>query len=126
LFEQKDTNQISNENRENFHIFDQVDCKKSNLSDEVNEIKVASDQNFKIDKLTRTNLFVSDCLNTYKNKRHEIKYKYHMYGGNYRQLPGYTANLFDSNGSCKSMLDLPELFYEIDAEDQQKYSVNLK
>ena len=32
-------------------------------------------------------LFVNDCLKMYSNKRFEIKYKYHLYGGNYRQLP---------------------------------------
>ena len=37
-------------------------------------------------------LFLNDCLNTYCNKTFEIKYKHHMFGGNYRQLPNYAQN----------------------------------
>jgi hypothetical protein len=38
-------------------------------------------------------LFVNDCLKTYLNKKCEIKYKYHSFGGNYRQLPGYVEHV---------------------------------
>ena len=38
------------------------------------------------------NLFVNDCLKTYCNKKFEIKYKHHAFGGNYRQLPNYYHN----------------------------------
>jgi hypothetical protein len=66
-------------------------------------------------KLKDSNLFVKDCLKTYENKKYEIKYKYHEYGGNYRQLPDYVETNFDTI-DIKAPLLLPELFYEIDAE----------
>lgn len=57
-----------------------------------------------------SNLFVSDCLQTYENNKYVVKYKYHEYGGTYRQLPGYTdIKLTDqlASGLC----------YEIDVEE---------
>lgn len=57
-----------------------------------------------------SNLFVSDCLRTYENNKYVVKYKYHEYGGTYRQLPGYTdIKLTDqlASGLC----------YEIDVEE---------
>lgn len=38
------------------------------------------------------NMFVTDCLQTYLNRKFEVKYKYHMFGGSYRQLPMYKEN----------------------------------
>lgn len=43
----------------------------------------------KIDSLLKNNLFVSDCLETYANKKYLVRYKYHNYSGGYRQLPSY-------------------------------------
>lgn len=94
-------------------------------------------------------LFVNDCLKMYGNKRFEIKYKYHLYGGNYRQLPCFNEkqdcfiqlilicfNYNCSNFSFKSFnhdttveaakCTLPELFYEVDAENtSNKNLVNI-
>ena len=54
------------------------------------------------------NLFVNDCLQTYFNKNYEIKYKYHQYGGNYRQLPDYSHDNLHLNNDLKYEVDLNE------------------
>ena len=68
------------------------------------------------------NLFVSDCLKTYLKKKYEIQHRYSRFGGNYRQLPGFNEHLLNSIDremvlNNKTALILPELFYEIDAEE---------
>ena len=42
-------------------------------------------------------LFVNDCLETYRKKRYEIKFKYHVFGGSYKQLPNYSEHLKQFN-----------------------------
>lgn len=56
-------------------------------------------------------LFVKDCLATYRNKKYEVKYKYHSYGGTFRRLPDFNESKLDNN-----LLNLPNLSYEIDHE----------
>lgn len=55
----------------------------------------------KIDSTLKNNLFVSDCLQTYANKKYLVKYKYHNYGGGYRQLSSYQ----ESNKTFLNNLD---------------------
>ena len=59
--------------------------------------------------LHHSSLFVSDCLESYKNTKYEIKFKYHSFGGNYRQLKSYTDKLPDLAS---------DLYYEIDYNNQ--------
>ena len=54
-------------------------------------------------------LFVSDCLNTYRNRRYEVKYRYHAFGGNFRQLP-MNSQTFNGDHSA-------ELYYEVDFDE---------
>jgi hypothetical protein len=48
------------------------------------------------------NLFVSDCLQTYSRRNYDIKYKYHAFGGSYKQLPMYNEYI---NAFNKSLAD---------------------
>lgn len=34
-------------------------------------------------------LFVNDCLSNYTIDKYLVKYRYHNYGGNYKQLPNF-------------------------------------
>jgi hypothetical protein len=50
-------------------------------------------------------LFLNDTLTTYNIEPFEIKYNYHSYSGNYKQLPDYSSN---------SLQNLNDISYEID------------
>lgn len=54
-------------------------------------------------------LLLHDALETYAHQRCEVKYKYHAYGGNYRQLPDFAES------SAKAKASLGSLIYEIDS-----------
>ncbi len=44
-----------------------------------------------LDDLKRNyDLFVNDCLSIYKFDKNLVKRQYHIYGGNYKQLPGFS------------------------------------
>ena len=76
-------------------IFTEFD--QDNISDSSGIHPVGSSKSIDSTEFAQNNLFVSDCLKTYRNKKYEIKYKYHSYGGNYRQLPGYNDSDVVSN-----------------------------
>ncbi|CAF0807517.1 unnamed protein product, partial [Brachionus calyciflorus] len=85
---------------------------------------ICENNNNKISNLVN-NLFVTDCLENYANKKYQIKYKYHDFSGSYRQLPHYQENLKEFlNGldnvknTCESHGILkPDFSYEIDVDD---------
>lgn len=61
------------------------------------DIYAESDDLPLVDSLTKNydlSLFVNDCLKNYLNRKYETKYKYHLYGGNFRQLPNFYENSF--------------------------------
>jgi len=61
---------------------------KSNQEDDDLEKKLI--ENSFRNKSEDISLFVNDCLSIYFNHKYEIKYKQHLYGGNYRQLPNFS------------------------------------
>lgn len=67
------------------------------------------DQGTKAIDSKNNSLFVSDCLKTYAEQNFEVKYKYHKYGGNFRQLPDYNHRPSEK---------LSELLYEVDVSEK--------
>lgn len=76
----------------NDDIYAENGSKNELITNESNDVDETICENNKFKTFLSNNLFVTDCLETYLNKKYQIKYKYHDYSGSYRQLPNYQEN----------------------------------
>jgi hypothetical protein len=85
-------------------------------SSQIDSSKQASTNNPALS--SSNSLFVNDCLKTYSSRKRQIRYKYHSFGGNFKQLPSYDES------SCFLNRNFIDLNYEIDIEDEQRRLTN--